>query len=149
LLWDTEQGKAIVYGNLIHEMLAKIKTKSDISEVVKQYLFKGIITSEYYDELVLIVTKIVTHEKLASYFNQNNTVFNEREILTSEKKIVIPDRLVFDENKVTIIDYKTGNPEKKHIQQVNEYASVLENLHFKISEKLLVYIDKEITVEAV
>ncbi len=149
LLWDTEQGKAIVYGNLIHEILSKIKTSNDISEVVKQYLFKGIITPTYYDEIVFLVTKIVTHEKLAHYFNQNNTVFNEREILTSEKKIVIPDRLVFNKNKVTIIDYKTGKPEKKHINQVNEYANVLESLQYQISEKLLVYINEEITVEEV
>lgn len=149
LLWDTEQGKAIVYGNLIHEILSKIKTSTDIAEVVNQYLFKGIITSNSYDAVILIVTKIVTHEKLAHYFNQNNKVFNEREILTSDKKIVIPDRLVFKNNKVTIIDYKTGKPEKKHIQQVNEYAQVLESLQYQIAEKLLVYINEEITVKEV
>ena len=147
LLWDTEQGKAIVYGNLIHEILSKIKTGNDIAEVVNQYLYKGMITSSASDQIISIVSKVVQHEKLAQYFDQNNTIFTEREILTADKRIVIPDRLVFRDEKVTIIDYKTGKPEKKHIQQVNEYATVLEGLHYKIANKLLVYINDEITIE--
>ncbi|MFD1292990.1 UvrD-helicase domain-containing protein [Lutibacter holmesii] len=149
LLWDTDQGKAIVYGNLIHEILSKINTKSDIKEVVNQYLYKGIITSSAFDQIISIVSNVVEHEKLAQYFEQNNTVFTEREILTADKRIVIPDRLVLNNEEVTIIDYKTGKPEKKHVHQVNEYASVLESLDYKIANKLLVYINNEITIKEV
>jgi len=60
--------------------------------------------------------------------------------------ILIPDRLIFDNNKVTIIDYKTGKPEIKHRHQIEKYALVLQKMNFDVYEKLLVYIDDEIEV---
>jgi ATP-dependent exoDNAse (exonuclease V) beta subunit len=149
LLWGTTQGEAIIYGNLIHEILSKIKTSNDISEVVNQYLFKGIITTEDQIKIVNILTEIVNHSALKKYYNQNNVVYNEQEILTSEKKIIIPDRLIFKNKNVTIIDYKTGEPNKKYHHQLNNYAQVLEEMDFLIEKKLLVYINEEIIVEEV
>ncbi len=149
LLWDSDQGKAIVYGNLLHEMLSKIKTKNDIDEVMNQYLFKGEITIEEQNILGVILKKIINHEQLSLYFEQNNQVFTEREILTLEKQIVIPDRLIFDGNKVTIIDYKTGKQEEKYRHQINTYALALENLNFNVEKKLLIYITDEILIEEV
>ena len=149
LLWDTEQGNAISYGNLIHEMLAKIKTKNDISEIVNQYLFKGIITSENQLEISAVLNQVVNHPQLEKYFDQNKEVFNEREILTANKTIIIPDRLVFEANKVTIIDYKTGQASEKYTQQLNWYAQVLRDLNYLVDKKLLIYINKEITIEEV
>lgn len=149
LLWGTEQGKAIVYGNLLHEILSKIKTKNDIDEVVNQYLFKGEITIEEQKELAIILKQVINHHKLSSYFEQNSKVFTEREILTVDKQILIPDRLVFKGNKVTVIDYKTGKPDEKHLHQINAYAMALENLNYNIEKKLLVYITDEILIEEV
>jgi len=114
LLWDTNQGKAIVYGNLIHEILSKIKTKNDISEVVNQYTYKGTITTIQKNEIIAILNELVNHPKLSDYFEQNRIVYTEQEIVTSEKNIIIPDRLVINNNNVTIIDYKTGNPDIKY-----------------------------------
>ncbi|MBK5210666.1 MAG: PD-(D/E)XK nuclease family protein, partial [Flavobacteriaceae bacterium] len=149
LLWDSDQGKAIVYGNLLHEMLSKIKTKNDIAEVVNQYLFKGEITIEEQNELTKILKKIINHEQLSLYFAQNNLVFTEREIFTLEKQILIPDRLIFSGNKVTVIDYKTGKSDEKHHQQINSYAMALEKLNYSVEKKLLVYITDEILIEEV
>ncbi|PHQ56042.1 MAG: DNA helicase UvrD [Lutibacter sp.] len=149
LLWETAQGKAISYGNLIHEILSKIKTKNDISGIVSQYVYKGTISNNEQKELKAVLNEIVNHQQLFTYFEQNNQVFNEQEIVTSDKKIIIPDRLILHGKNVTIIDYKTGVSDKKHHQQINNYAKVLENLDYSIEKKLLVYINNEIVVEEV
>jgi len=149
LLWDSDQEKARLYGNLLHEMLSKIKTENDIEEVINRYLFKGEITVEEQNELINILKKITNHQQLTPYFDQNNMVFTEREISTLDKQTVIPDRLIFNENNVTIIDYKTGKYDEKHKQQINSYATALENLNFSVEKKLLVYITDEILIEEV
>ncbi len=149
LLWETEQGKAIGYGNLIHEILSKIETKNDISNIVNQYVYKGEITKIQQKEITIILNEIVNHKQLHTYFEPNNQVYNEQEIVTLDKKIIIPDRLVIKDNKVTIIDYKTGKPDRKYIDQINNYAKALENLNYSIEKKLLIYINKEISVEEV
>lgn len=149
ILWDTEQGDSINYGNLIHEILSKIKTNTDIDEVLVQYVFNGIITKEEEKNIHKIISNVVNHPLLKEYFNQNNQVFLEQEIVTKEKKIMIPDRIVVFKDKTTIIDYKTGKPDKKYHNQVNNYAQILEELSFKIDKKILVYINDEIIVEEV
>ncbi|MFK5957672.1 MAG: UvrD-helicase domain-containing protein [Lutibacter sp.] len=149
LLWETEQGKSIVYGNLIHEILSKIKSKSDISGVVSKYLYNGTINNVKEQEIINILNEIVNHKQLRAYFTQNNQVFNEQEIVTIDKKIIIPDRLIVIKNKVTIIDYKTGKQDKKYHKQLNNYGKALENLGYTIEKKLLVYINNEILVEEV
>ncbi|WP_372745154.1 UvrD-helicase domain-containing protein [Lutibacter sp.] len=149
LLWDTEQGDSINYGNLIHEILSKIITNNDIDEVLISYVFNGTITKSEEKTIHQIITNVVNHPVLKEYFSQNNQVFLEQEIVTKDKKIVIPDRVIVHQNKTTIIDYKTGKPDKKYHHQIAGYAQVLEELNFKIDKKLLVYINDEIIVEEV
>ncbi|MDE0535855.1 UvrD-helicase domain-containing protein [Tenacibaculum sp. L6] len=149
-LWDTEQGKAIEFGNLIHEMMAEVSTKEDINEVVLRYEQQGILPKEKTEEITKKIRQIINHPLLQDYFSDEITVFNEREIVDIDGQIVIPDRLVFNqENEVVIIDYKTGKPSKVYHQQLLRYARVLQTMNFKVQKKLLIYIDEEILVEEV
>ena len=149
-LWDTEQGKAIEYGNLIHEMLSKIFYENDIAKVVKNYVEQGLITIQQKKEINKLLNQIVKHPKLKNYFLKDVEVYNEREIVDVDNQIIIPDRLVFtSKNKVVIIDYKTGKPSKAYHQQLLRYQNMLQNMGFVIQEKLLVYINEEILVEEV
>ncbi|MDX1830104.1 MAG: UvrD-helicase domain-containing protein [Lutibacter sp.] len=149
VLWGTEKGEAITYGNLIHEILSKIKTQNDIDDAIEPYKFNGTITQQEKIKILEIINKVITHKKLTPYFSQNATVFTEQEILTKEHAIVIPDRLVFDNQNVTILDYKTGKPEVKHEHQINTYAQVLEDLNYQVQKKILIYINDEILIKEI
>ena len=93
------------------------------------------------------ILKIVSHTKLKGYYSKDVVIYNEREILF-KANTVIPDRLVFDNNNnVTIIDYKTGISKKEHHYQLENYASVLASLNYFVAKKVLVYINKTISVE--
>jgi ATP-dependent exoDNAse (exonuclease V) beta subunit len=146
-LWDTNQGKAINFGNLFHEILSKIITEKDVSKIIAAYHQEGIIDK---NQLLIInstIISVVNHPKLASYFSEEVTVYNEREIVDTDNQIIIPDRLVFlGENEVVIIDYKTGNPSAEHHQQLLKYDRVLKTMHFKVDKKLLIYINDKIDV---
>jgi ATP-dependent exoDNAse (exonuclease V) beta subunit len=146
-LWNTEQGKAIDFGNLIHEMMSKIITKDDLEGVVKQYIQQGFISKIEAINIERIILKIVTHKQISAFFNKDVTVFNEREIVDVDNQIIIPDRLVLNAKKeVIIIDYKTGKPSKKYHQQLLKYEQVLKTMNFKVVQKLLVYINEEIDI---
>ncbi len=145
-LWDTPQEKAIEFGNLIHEMLSKIVTFQDVDKVLQTYLIEGYVSENERDIIKKTIQEIVFHPELKQYFSENVLVFNEREIVDAEQQIIIPDRLIFDENKVIIIDYKTGNPLAEHQQQLTKYENVLKKMDFTVSEKLLIYIGDTIDV---
>lgn len=149
-LWDTEQGKAIEFGNLIHEMMAEIITKDNIEKVVYRYEQQGILPQEKSSEVIKSIQQIVNHPELKEYFSEEVVVFNEREIVDVDGQIVIPDRLIFNQDKeVIIIDYKTGKPSKVYHQQLLRYGRVLQTMNFKVLKKLLIYINEEILVEEV
>ena len=148
-LWDTKQEEAIQYGNLIHEMMSKIRTASDISDVLDEYTSQGIIQKKDTSLIKETMTKIVKHPVLEEFFSEDVAVFSEREIVTIDNQIIIPDRLVIKNNNATIIDYKTGKASSQHHQQVLKYANALKEMNLQIHKKLLVYIDEEILVEEV
>lgn len=149
-LWDTKQGKAIEYGNLIHEMMAEIIVKEDVEKTVQRYVQQGVLPQEKTFEVTNSIQQIVNHPQLENYFSEKVIVYNEREIVDIDGQIIIPDRLVFNqENEVVIIDYKTGKPSKAYHQQLLRYEKVLQTINFKVEKKLLVYIDEEILVEEV
>ncbi len=134
------------YGNLIHEILAQINTKSDIENVIYTFTLKGLIATENKENITEIVHSVVLHSELKDFFTDEFQILNEREIITNQGDVIIPDRLVFNNNEVVIIDYKTGKPEKSHHKQVINYAHVLKQMGYKVIKKLLVYIDEKVQV---
>ena len=149
LLWDTEQGDAIDYGNLIHAILAEIKSEKQIDAVLEKFQNSGQVKAGESDEIRSKLLAVVNHPVLNLYYQEDVHVVCEQEIMTNLKEIVIPDRLIFFENEVVIIDYKTGKQDSKYHNQINYYAKTLGELGYKVLKKFLVYIDEEIFVEEV
>jgi ATP-dependent exoDNAse (exonuclease V) beta subunit len=145
-LWGTSQGEAIDFGNLFHEILSKIIISADVEKVLKTYKEQGLIEEEYYKNIKNKVNNLVNHKFLKNYFSNEVIVFNEREIVDIDNQIIIPDRLVFKDNLVTIIDYKTGNQSKEHHQQLLKYERVLKSMNFKVDKKLLIYLNEDINI---
>lgn len=131
------------FGNIIHEILSRIITKNDVKKVVTFYINKGLINNDNKENIIQIINNVVNNKSLSFYFSGKYHIKNEREIITNDNQILIPDRLMFTKNEVIIIDYKTGKPEKKHQLQINTYAKVLSQMKFIVTKKLLVYIDND------
>ncbi len=147
LLWDTRQKEAIERGNLIHQIMSNIYTPKDVSYVLQDHLNNGIINNAQKKELHETVMNIVSHPNLIDYYTQDQTSYNEREIITSEGKIFRPDRVVINKNNTAIlIDYKTGLPNPKYQEQLNDYQEALNQIGYKTIKKILIYTNENITV---
>ena len=147
LLWDSEQGRAISYGNLIHEILAAIKTSDDIDVELQMFLNQGIINEKEVGLLREKITTVLEHPELKDYFQHNVKVYNEREIVNSEGISIIPDRVVIlPDKKTVVIDYKTGFEDKTHQYQVKKYADYFSEMGYEVVKKLLVYISDKVKV---
>ena len=150
LLWDSSQKEAIEKGNLIHNVMSQIKSKKDISFALTSMVTKGVINNNQKNKLTRVVTSIVTHPELKTYYSDHNTVFNERDIITTSGLNLRPDRLVFtSQHQVVIIDYKSGVQRNQHDLQLKTYQNALEEMHFKVGKKLLVYINDTIEIKEV
>lgn len=149
-LWGTLRGETMNYGDLVHEMMSKIKTKDDVDEVVQFYETSGFLNSTQKKKVVQLINNIVSHEKLQHCFTNDVTVYNEREIVGVSGQSIVPDRLVIDSDKnMTIVDYRKGTSLELHKAQLLNYAGILESLNYHVDKKLLVYINEVVTVEEI
>ena len=129
-------------------MLSRIFTKSDIENTFNHFTNTGAISSEQKNTLLQNVKDIVNHPDLSLYYSSEVTIYNEKEIITSNGKIIIPDRLVvFEDQTSVIIDYKTGVFNDKHKLQLMNYAKVIEEMGYKVTKKLLVYTNSNLQVK--
>lgn len=147
MLWDTSQEEAIKNGNNIHYTLSLIEYIEDVDKALATVLQKGLFTSEETQVVKDKVLQVVTHPKLISLFNNGNLVYNEREILLANGQKLRPDRIVVLDNKATIIDYKTGRKNTKYKEQLFSYGKALSEMGFIIENKIIVYINNDITIE--
>jgi ATP-dependent exoDNAse (exonuclease V) beta subunit len=147
-LWDTLQKEAIEKGNLIHNIMSQVKTEIDINFVFEEFISSNLINKEQEVALKDEVIQIVTHNDLKKYFSDDITIYNERDIISKSGEIIRLDRLVIDKNnQAVIIDYKTGNEDPNHINQLNKYESILLEMNLKTIKKILVYINEGIQIK--
>lgn len=150
LLWDTKQKEAIEKGNLLHHILSKIKTATDVPFVFDDFFRNGLISLAQVEVLKTTINRIMSHPQLIPYFSADVMVYNEREIINRSGQILIPDRLVFiNAKEVVIIDYKTGLVSSTHEEQIYSYKEALEKMNFEVKKMLLIYINDDITIKEV
>jgi ATP-dependent exoDNAse (exonuclease V) beta subunit len=147
LMWGTHQQEAIEYGNVVHEILSFVKTKSDIDLAITKAVETGLITVNQKDLVCKTIQEIVNHSELSNYFFEGNEVLNEQTIIQKQGKTIKPDRMVLTKNKeVFLLDYKTGAHNSKYQLQLETYQKAIELMGFKVMKKALVYIGTTINV---
>lgn len=147
IMWNTKQQKAIEYGNIIHEILAFVKTKNDIDLAITKAIENGLIISSQKEEVLATISEIVNHKELTEYFSDEHKVMNEQTIIQKQGNILKPDRMsISKDKKVFLLDYKTGQHLPKHKIQLENYQKSIEDMGFEVEKKSLIYIGEEIEV---
>ncbi len=145
--WEMIDSKpARTYGKLIHQMLSRIITATEVSKVVNESHLAGQIDREESKTIQQLLADVVEHPKLASLFTQEVIVKNETEVIDAKGKSHRPDRVVIQNDTLTIIDYKTGDRDVSHNKQVKDYAQLFAELGYSKIKLLLVYLNQKVEV---
>ena len=145
-LWDSVQGMAITNGNLFHDIFSEINTLEDLPIAFSKYATPEDLSTEQTNELENLITAVIKHPELQQYFASGETVIKERNILSPSGEVLRPDRLNFNGDKVTIIDYKTGAFQESHKHQMEQYEQVLKEMGYTTLKKILIYINTEVNI---
>lgn len=148
--WEALHSKpARAYGKLIHAILAGIKSKHDLNREIEKFNTAGTIDDTEAVMIRGVLHKVLDHPDLKGCFDEQAIVRNESELIEQNedgKMFQRPDRVVLNGDRLIVIDYKTGEQENKHIQQIEHYGKLFEKLGFKGIEKKLVYINGGVEV---
>lgn len=146
-LWETEREDALNRGTLIHHLLSLMDTDGDVNKALEQLSRNGDIASDEIEELKAKVVQVVEHPELKSFFAPGNIIKNEKDIITENGLILRPDRVVIQGNAVSLLDFKTGKKNQLYHQQLQTYAEALESMGYNVKNKVLVYINDNVTPE--
>ena len=79
---------------------------------------------------------------VASWFDGSYRVITERDILFTNAGRARPDRVMFDGNKVVIVDYKFGyKEEEEYSKQMGFYCKILRQMGYKEVKGYIWYVN--------
>jgi ATP-dependent helicase/nuclease subunit A len=128
-------------GNIIHTLFQEIRTAEDLEQALLKLQYDGLILEIEKEELRAEARKILDHPDLKHLYSGNITVENERDILVKNQEISRPDRVVYENEKVTIIDYKTGQRNNSHKKQIRHYGELYKQMGYIDVELLVIYLN--------
>lgn len=147
VLWDTLREDAITKGNLIHFIMGYIETEIDIENAMELVIRSGDLETDEVENLKNKIRTIIEHPKLAPFYKEGLEIKNERDIITESGKILRPDRIVIQNSKATIIDYKAGKKNPQYKEQLFSYAEALKAMGYSIEHKIIIYINETVIPE--
>ena len=142
-LWDINLDRQ-QWGSLLHECLAQIHYPKDKESVLDILERNGLISVEMKSKLRNRIEELLNDEQIIPFFLEDWEVKTEQIILQESGESYVPDRLLIKNNKVKIIDYKTGSTSQmeKHKKQVDNYYKALKKMGFKEISKCIIYTEE-------
>jgi ATP-dependent exoDNAse (exonuclease V) beta subunit len=134
-----------IKGNMIHDILSEIKTidEQEIIKSIDRKIIRGLLSEDDKMEILESVFKIINHDESKRFFefSDKTIVKNETEILDENGKSYRPDKMIFEDNKATVIDFKTGSVSTTHKEQVKKYLHLLQLQGYTSLKGYLLYTD--------
>ena len=149
-------------GLLMHYAFEKIFTINDTSRAVQSLINEGLIAENERTNLETKMKNVMMLQQIAEFFrpdidisqkgNINNPnayqIFNEQEIIQKgNRRVMRPDRMMLKGDTAVLIDYKTGQLDEKHQQQINGYATALYQMGKRNVRRFLIYTERMQVVE--
>ena len=130
---EQQQRQYIQTGNVLHQIFSTIRTSADIEGALKRLQIEGILYDEQVtaEKITAMLHKRLSNKKVADWFSDRWTLFNECTILSIENGEVIerrPDRVMTDGKEWVVIDFKFGSPKDEYHDQVREYMQLLADM---------------------
>ncbi|MBQ9475356.1 MAG: UvrD-helicase domain-containing protein [Bacteroidales bacterium] len=126
-------------GIAMHEILSRVRVHSDLDASVAASLASAQITSEGAQEAKsLLAARIAAHPQ---WFGGDAEVMNETAIIGADGQEKRPDRVLrFPDGKITVIDYKFGEPHSSYNKQVREYMKLYRDMGAENVEGFIWYV---------
>lgn len=135
------------WGELVHQILAKIRNIEEADTVLLPYLHEGVIDLKTAGALKDKFLQMVQHPLINGAFSSDAKVKTECEILY-QGKVLRLDRFAELPDVIYLLDYKTGKKNEEHKNQVHLYANALREMTDKEIRAFLVYLsEREVDID--
>lgn len=144
---NTESLTPLQYGNMMHKILSEITVVEDVDSVVSDFSNRGLLSSEESDGMMKELNELLSDKQIARYFQKGTNIKVEKDIITPTGRTYRPDRVVYLNNQITVIDFKSGAEEEIHKEQVRNYANLISAIEGQPTKASLIYLGSKKIVE--
>lgn len=138
---DGTLSRKINLGNIYHKIMEQIIYYSDIDKAIQKAKNASLINNHQSVEFKQILLKSLGCMPQKEWFSNKYKILNEASIILPSKTTKRPDRVLFNNEEIIVIDYKfTSTQQKKHIDQVKEYMSLINKIENKTTKGYIWYI---------
>ncbi len=136
--------KERVLGRMIHAVLESMQKPDDLERALEEQAKKLQIDQLLRNEIEHHLAQLLANDEIVALIfpNPNEQTLDEREIIVSESERIRPDRVIVSQNSTRVIDYKTGLPRKRDVNQIQEYAQALMDMGHEKCKAYLIYTDE-------
>lgn len=118
-------------GDLLHRFLSLVQ---DAQHWARDFaIYAHALSLEERQYMQERLEKLFAHADFLAWFAPCERVWTERALIDEHGELHIPDRVVFQGNTARLVDFKTGQVEKKHLQQVARYKKLLQDLGYEVT----------------
>ena len=143
---ETAQQGYIKTGSILHYVFSTIRTTEDVPEALRQLEQEGVLYDEEITvaKLSSLLTKRFADPRVKEWFSGKWTLYNECSIIYTDEHGEVcerrPDRVMSDDNRMIVVDFKFGHPRPEYQEQVREYMTLLKQMGHQQVEGYLWYV---------
>ena len=145
-----ERRYLIKRGEVLHSLLAEIDSLSFLVEnepLFTQRIKHACRTFNYPDsgKIIQCLSDFFHDSGIRQFYNPSFKAFNEKEVVDQYGNLRRIDRLVFAEDKIMVLEYKTGEEyQQGHTEQVEEYIQLIKQIYpDRLYQGWLIYLDSK------
>ncbi len=136
---DEARDEARLNGTVLHGILSEVVTLSDLPDAVRHAFEAGEIDAGQEEEYRNILARRVTAHP--EWFPADDTeVLNETGLIDTDGQVYRPDRVLVKDGKVTVIDYKFGEKNRRYHRQVARYADIYRRMGYSEITPIIWYV---------
>lgn len=131
----------INYGKLMHSVFEKVICIDDVHEAVRKMVLEGNILENEAADLESRIRSLLNQPVVKDWFDKDNKVLNEASILIPHAGTKRPDRIIFRNGRIIIIDFKFGEENPHYLAQIKQYCTILNAMGYNDVKAFLWFVD--------
>lgn len=130
------QNDYIKMGAVMHRIFSQINTTGDIPDILRSLEQDGIVYDENISrkKVESILKSRFSNPQVKDWFSGRWHTFNEQSIIAIDNEGKLfkrrPDRVMYDNGEVVVVDFKFGHEREEHHRQVAEYVQLLRDMGY-------------------
>jgi hypothetical protein len=124
--FDSDQ---TLLGKAFHSIMATCVTLDEVPEHIKVLEDQSEVSPDASERILHMAERVFKDATYATWIKNATIIQNEAWIMTPDGSLVRPDKIIVLVDRVIVIDFKTGQAQPKHRQQLDAYKLTLSQMY--------------------